>query len=207
MVVFFVVGYLLYLQKPYLNNDVNPAMRFGLNKTIIAFGFFALGSILRDLYNTVPSKMVWPLVKKLFVPSSLLLVVFGVILNPKVSFYGMNIANYWYFILSSMFGSFAFIIVSMLTSELKIVRRMVSAWGRHSLLIVGTHYIWGITFVDMFIKIFEPILGTWKHDVGALIYTTAMLCVYVVIGTLLDRYVPFITGKKRNPQNNKLIFW
>jgi len=84
MTAFFVAGYYVYHKSFFIP--------FGLNRAIIAAGFFTMGEMLRGLYdlNVIPVKLA---VLSAAVATAIWFVA-GVILNGKVSFYNFALQNY-----------------------------------------------------------------------------------------------------------------
>lgn len=92
----FVLGFFLY--------QLKVPDYFGMIKATIGLGFFMVGYI---CHNVISEKFV---VKKehyiiIGLVSLPLWILFGVVLNEKVSLYSLSIGNYWYFILSGIFGT------------------------------------------------------------------------------------------------------
>ena len=196
-VVFFVLGFLLYLAKDGLGAATNPFSKFGIDKTIIVTGFFIVGSLIRDLHNK------WSLDDKkhqlYLIPTLVVFMgltfVFGVLLNSRVSLYQMKLHNYWSFVASSIFGTCSLIIVSIFISNVKWMTVLPKMWGKHTILIAGTHYIYRCSRT-LFIVMTQGmgLYKTYWGDLIMLVYVIALLMLYIPIGYLVDKYLPYMSG-------------
>lgn len=196
-VVFFGLGFLLYFLRGKIALNANPFSKFGIDKTIIVTGFFIVGSLIRDLNKK------WSLDDKkhqlYLIPTLVVFVgmcyVFGILLNHRVSLYQMKLGNYWSFIGSSIFGTGALIIISIFISNVKWLTVLPKMWGKHTILIAGTHYIYRCSRT-LFIVMTQGmgLYKTYWGDLIMLVYVIALLMLYIPLGYLVDKYLPYMSG-------------
>lgn len=86
---------------------------FGFNKAVLGLGFLCVGLMLSKLKFGHNERMTL-LIGLLSLP---LWILFGVILNDKVSMYGANYGNFWCFILSGILGSLSIFAISRLVDK------------------------------------------------------------------------------------------
>lgn len=193
-IAFFCAGFVIYQQMPFIKADENPFMRFGIDKTIFVTGFFVFGSLLNDLYKKYDFTKHKLILLAVLAVSLGLCILFGVILNPKTSLYARELHNYWAFIGSGIFGSISMMIVAIYLSYVKYVRSLFLVWGANIILIAGTHYVFMYPYL-WFKSLFNPLLGTYWTDLFVPLYVIAILLIYIPIGFIVDRYLPFVSGK------------
>lgn len=200
---FFVIGFFIYSQEQYITELAKAAKKtvkliipFGLDKTIIAFGFFSLGAFFKDLRKLTPESLRMTLMSPVFVISPVIWVLFGVTLNSKTSFYGMALGNYWYFVLGAIFGTISIIGLSIFISKIPVLSHLLSNWGQNSLFIIGTHYVSQIGFVAIFVNAMKKVklTKTLLFNVYAPLYVLAILISYTIVCFIINRYLPHITG-------------
>jgi len=175
-----IVGFLLYI-------NVNIPDYFGFKKVIIAFAFYRIGEMLNALEIFKSKKQV----VVMGICSSILWFVFGVVLNGKVSFYGMELGNYLFFIASGLFGSVMMFAICHFIPSTK--------WSRflcdNSVVIVATHY--------PLVSVFGAIMG--KIGASGIIYYDLILIPFLVIVLvayryvvcpIINKYLPILNGKK-----------
>lgn len=106
---------------------------FGVNKAVLGLGFLCIGNVLEKFrygYNKKKSLILGLLSVSLWL-------LFGVVLNGKVSMYGANYDNFLYFILSGIFGSLSIFGLSRIVDNWKFPLS-ISKW---TTIIVCSHYI------------------------------------------------------------------
>ena len=198
-ITFLLIGYFIYKYMHFansLNKVGNLVIYYGMDKAIIATGFFIMGSFFRSVRKIIPKYLRMPLLHPLLIPSILLWVIYGCYLNTKASLYGMNVGNYWYFVASGSFGSLTFIILSVYISQLKITCYIVSRWGQNTLFITATHDISAIGIVAKYLNWTQPIWYTWKFDLYTPFFVISMLIGYsFILCPIVDRYLPILSGK------------
>ena len=195
LVAFMVIGYFLYISRPYIPEVYNPFSKFGIDRTIIVMVFFIFGSILKDVHDRINFSHNQFFLRPLSFISLALWILFGYFLNPKVSIYGRSLGNYFYFIASSLFGTIFFIIFSIYIAKLRIISPILKLWGKNTLLIGGTNYLY-FFMTWFFLVIFNPfgIPYTWVADIIIPFYTIVIMLLYIPLGFLIDRYLPYMSG-------------
>ena len=195
LVSFLVIGYLLYVSRPYIREEVNPFSKFCIDRTIIVMVFFIFGAILKDIHKLINFSNNHFFLRPISFTSLGLWILFGYYLNPKVSIYGRSLGNYWFFIASSIFGTIFFFIFSIYIAKLRILSPILKLWGKNTLLIGGTNYLY-FFMTWLFIVIFSPfgIPYTWAADIIIPFYTIIVMLIYIPIGFLIDRYLPYVSG-------------
>ncbi|MBR4002891.1 MAG: acyltransferase [Clostridia bacterium] len=181
-----IIGFLIYNFKIFLP--------FGLDKFFVCFAFFVFGILLREFIDVVKKnqKSMHIILAIVFVVFFALWWLFGIELNPKVSFYNLKYYNYWYFCLSSFFGSCCFFIICYLIAK---VTKFFELIGRETVWILSTHYI----FVRLLKYVGKNygVAYTWKYDLIALSTTIILIAVYIVISYFIKK---LIKKKKQKSQ-------
>ena len=175
-----IFGFLLYI-------NVNIPDYFGFKKVIIAFAFYRIGEMLNALEIFKSKKQV----VVMGICSSILWFVFGVVLNGKVSFYGMKLGNYLFFIASGLFGSVMMFAICHFIPSTK--------WSRflcdNSIVIVATHYPLVSVFGAIMGKI--GVSGTIYYDLILIPFLVIVLVAYRYVACpIINKYLPILNGKK-----------
>ncbi|MCR4874155.1 MAG: acyltransferase family protein [Clostridia bacterium] len=197
---FFVLGLIVYINK--------VQVPFGLDRAIISMQFFVIGMIIKDISKPIASKMA-KMDQWLVYTYSLVFIILcgaiwwhlGVNKQPKVSLYSMNIGNYYYFILSGLFGSFAMLTFVYLIAKNRY--KHLCKIGKNSMLIIGTHYFirW------LYYKALEEygIFYTWRYSLLTVMFVVIMIEAYLPICVWVDKKMPVIVGKPLF-RSNKLLY-
>lgn len=177
----FIVGFILYM-------NVDIPDYFGFKKVIIAFAFYRIGEILNYIEIFKSKKQV----VVIGICSLILWFVFGVILNGKVSFYGMELGNYLFFIASGIFGSLMIFAICYFIPSTK--------WSRflcdNSIVIVATHYPLVSVFGAVMSKI--GLSGTIYYDLILILFIVIVFAMYrYVVCPIINNYMPILNGKKK----------
>ena len=191
----FLLGYLFYIEMPTFTEWGITLDTFGFVKTIISLGFFAFGSFFISVFKKLPKAIHSQFIFNLFFPSLIIWLIFGICLNPKVSFYLLNISNYWYFILSGLFGSLTFIVLSYLISKIKYVRFIFIKWGENTIFITGTHLVDTIGPASFFVASHSSLYGTELFNIVCIGFAVILITTYTVACLVIDRYLPYLSGK------------
>ena len=188
----FVGGFFLY------QSDV--FVPFGVDKTVMSLGFLVTGMVMKEVTEKI---RLTPVVHKIvlaviFAVSVAGWVVFGVLLNPKISFYSVSLGNYWYFLPGALFGSvWFFVLCYALAKYLKFLIPV----GNSTILIVGTHYV----FVRGLFSMADMLQIRWTGVFGviAVVSVVVLTVLYVLVNKPLSKYVPWLVGapirKKKTP--------
>ena len=183
IVITFIFGLILYEFEIYIP--------FGLNRTIIAMVFFSLGSLFGQA-NREGKKIQKKSLKFIILISCTgIWLLFGIFLNKKVSFYGMDLGNYFFFVIAGICGSILFVELCKLLQKTKIKFFLIKT-AHNSIIIIGTHY---------FLKaIFEIIMNrlnlfkTWSYCLIVILFSIFITLIYNLISPFLNKYFPAITG-------------
>ena len=178
-VVSYILGYIVY--------KYNIFIPFGLNRALLCLGFFTTGILMRRVCDSNKNNKF--LLVILLIVSAISWFIIALI-NGKVSIYGYIFNNYWLLVLSGILGSIAFLIVSYFISYIKLTKAFVKI-SSISIFLIGTHYI----LVYYLEELVRPIWYTHKYIIYIVIMTVLMILIYMPICKVLDKYLPFITGK------------
>ena len=160
---------------------------FGVNKAVLGLGFLCVGNILERLgygYNNRMSLM-------LGLISLPLWLLFGVVLNGKVSMYGADYGNFVCFILSGIFGSFSIFCLSKMVDKWKFPLS-ISKW---TTIIVCSHYVL-VSMFHFFAKKIE-ITGMVVFDFVSFAFGIFALLLYVPASKFIVRYLPVLNGNRK----------
>lgn len=195
MVVSFVLGLVIY--------EFEIFIPFGINRTIIAMVFFTLGSLLGQA-NREGKKIQKARLKFLaFAGCFPLWLLCGIFLNKKISFYRMNLGNYFFFIIASICGSILFIGLCKLLQKTKIQGFLIKT-AHNSILIIGTHYFLKLIFETVMKRL--DLFKTWPYCLIVVCFTILITLIYNFIAPFFNKYFPAITGNvkwKNKPSNVK----
>ena len=159
---------------------------FGINKAVLAFGFFVTGSVLFDAAKQLPQK--W--LAAACIVAVPMWYISGVILNTKVSMYGFNLGTYWLFVTSGICGSVVWFGLCRLLENIPLFIK----WGGGTVFIVGTHYIGAIILQRVAVLI--GIYKTLTYDIAALLATFCVLMMYIPICSFVNEKFPVLNGGK-----------
>ena len=187
MIVAFILGLIVY--------KFDIFIPFGINRTIISLVFFTLGSMLGQA-NREGKKIQNTYLKGLTIAGCLpLWILCGVILNGKISFYSMDIGNYFFFIISGICGSILFIELSKFLQKTKTIKSFFIKTADNSILIIGTHYF--VKYIFETIMSFFDLFKTWQYSLLILVFTVLIILIYNFIGVFFKRFFPAITGNMK----------
>ena len=180
----FILGFVVYEFKIFIP--------FGINRTIISLVFFVVGSMLgqANRENKKISKTYFKAIVIIALMAAWIL--FGVILNGKISFYRMDIDNYFFFIISGISGSIVFIELSKLLQKIKWIKRFFIKTSDNSILIIGTHYF--IIFIFECIMDLFGLFRTWQYCLIVVCFSIVTILIYNFFGVFFKKYFPVITG-------------
>lgn len=176
----FILGYFIYSFKVFI--------LFGLDKAVIALGFYALGSAL-----SVLSKAMKPYLLKVFILLSacafILLTALYTAKNPNLSMYDMTLGNYWCFLLLGITGSVSLFGLCALLSGISVIK----TWGQNTVFVVATHILpyAAITLAAQKLGICDTALYT----VGSLAVSIVLLFAYMPICGWVNRRIPIMNGR------------
>lgn len=173
---FLLLSYVMYISEwKYFNF-------FGINKCILGLFFYSCGIIIKQTnYETYIKQVGW-----IVLP---LWALIGILLNSKCAMYGMNLGNFWLFLLSSITGTLAFFMVCKYLENNSKLRD----YARWTIFIVCSHYI----FVSIISKVASilSVRGTYAFDIMSLLYVFLILYAYKYVCQLIERKVPILIGK------------
>ena len=167
---------------------------FGINRTIIAMVFFAFGSLLGQA-NREGKKTQKTHLKLLSIIGYIVLwLICGVFLNNKISFYRMNLGNYFLFIIASICGTILYIGLCKLLQK-TIIKDFLIKTAHNSILIIGTHYF--LIFIFEVVAKRLDLFKTWPYCLIVVCFTIFIALIYNFIGPFLNKYFPAITGNMK----------
>lgn len=160
---------------------------FGFNKAVLGLGFLCVGKILSKLKFGHNERMTL-IIGLISLP---LWILFGVILNDKVSMYGASYGDFWCFILSGILGSLSIFAISRLVDKWNFPLS-ISKW---TTIIVCSHYILVSMFNYFSYKV--GINGTIAFDCASFTFVIVSLLLYLPISKLMVRYLPILNGNRK----------
>ena len=192
--IFLIIGFFVYSSKLYIP--------FGINKALTVFVFVVFGEIVSEVTTAVVFKskgIGFCYMASMMILCGCLCYIFGMKFNSKVSLYSMDLGNYWYFVLSSIFGT---IFVCLLCGFSAKLLEFLSIVGKCSIFILGTHYLPVFYFCRLAeLKHFKY---TFDCDIMCMIVTIAIIAFSIPIHLLLKKYAPVVVGEKFKRRKNNL---
>lgn len=158
---------------------------FGIDKAILCLGFYSVGGGLCAVRAKIKSK---DLVSFLAIISTMLWLLFSALMKQTPSLYGFKLDNFFYFILTGIFGSIMWFKISSLLSGIK----SLTKFGRNTLLILGSQYYW-YYYVRMHAVSFG-IAKTYIGNIVAVVFTLLSMIVYYYLTDPVNKYLPFLNG-------------
>ena len=161
---------------------------FGFNKCILGLFFVSFGLAMKRISYEAKVKITGLISLPVWIVS-------GVILNTKISVYGMNLGNFWIFVISSIAGSLFFFALSKWMENIDRIRE----YAKWSIFIVCSHLV----LVDAFsaISTHLSIRGTYLFDVSSAIFVLVSLFVYRYVCKFLEWHMPVVLGLKKNAKD------
>lgn len=181
--------------------NISKYLLFGLDKAVLGYGFFVLGSVFREVGLLECKNLLMKTI--MFAVSCMGLIMFGIFLNNKVSMYYFSLDNITFFLVSGVCGSVCTIvcsqIVTLLNSKFYKLSKMTNWLCRNTVLIIGTHYVF-ITFFDIVLSFFH--LNTLKvYDIGLVFLVFFIISVYYPICKFTNKHLPFLSTTKEMRKN------
>ncbi len=161
---------------------------FGFNKCILGLFFVSFGYALKRTSYKDKEKIAGLISLPVWVVS-------GIILNTKISMYGMNLGNFWIFIISSIAGSLVFFALSKLMGNFERIRE----YAKWTIFIVSSHLVFVSAFSSLSTRL--SIRGTYLFDVSSAIFVLVSLFVYRYVCKFLERHIPVVLGLKKNAKD------
>jgi fucose 4-O-acetylase-like acetyltransferase len=179
----FIGGYIIYHYKIFIP--------FGLDRMVIALGFFSLGIIFKKVYNYLVNKNNKSYIYCIWIISAMIWIILSY-MNGKVSFYKLYLNSYWYFIITGVTGTITLSGICYYLSKYSIFKR-ISSWSNNSVFLIGTHYFIIYYFIQL-----AGHYHLWysnRYVLLTLLFGLFIVIIYQPICKFLDKKVPFITGK------------
>lgn len=168
---------------------------FGISRTIIAFVFFSLGTVLGQLNRQGKNIQKAYLKALIIIGCFALWVLCGVVLNDKVSFYSMILGNYFCFIMAGICGSIVFIELCKLLQKTKLIKNFLIKTADNSILIIGTHYFLRYRFEEIMAPL--GLFKTWQYCLIVLCFSVVIILIYNLVGPFFKKHLPIITGNMK----------
>ena len=149
----------------WLINIYNPKILnlFGFNRMIVCVSFYILGMLLKDRIGIFSSNQVT-------IICIMLNILFGVVLNPKVSIYGFNLNNYFFFYIAAVTGSVAIMSICNIVFNKESFLAEIS---RYAILMMGIQYFVKIPFSHLMKRL--NLTKTYTCDVLIILMTCAII--------------------------------
>lgn len=173
-------------------SQIGHPVHFGLHTVFIGLFFYTAARYCKE-WNVI-ERAQGSISKYAFVLTALAAVniVFGFILNPRISFYNNIFGNYLYFLIAALAGC---LFTMVLFRGIKREVRILNYYGRNTLLLLSTQYILFFGY-----GVVEHIIGTsfMTQDsyITSAIITAFTLLLYIPIIFIVDRFFPFLVGKR-----------
>lgn len=154
----------------------------GFNKLVLGLFFYTFGMILRRINYDYYFKIVG-------YASFVIWMLAGVIFNTKCSMYGMNLGNFWLFILSGITGSLVFFALCKLFENNNNIR----TYSKWTVFIVCSHYV----LVSIF-RVFASLMtikNTLVFDVASVLFVLIALYGYKYVCQFIEQKFPVLIGK------------
>ncbi len=191
LILFFTLGFFLYRYKvfPY----------FGLDRAIVALGYLVIGMLLKDVLKILRQSKKFKLyLTFIFVGCFTLWYLLSVCFNEKLSYYSMELGNYFHSILGGIFGSIWYFI---LCSIIAFVSKIASKFAENTVFIVCAHYALITLLKEFIVNPFE-LFKTTELVFIEIAYAIIGCLALWGIALLLNRFTPWLTGvkvKKKEP--------
>ena len=151
----------------------------GFHLIPIGMLFFCLGQIFHSFVESIDIK-IWQ--KLVIICLSLTInILLGTVFNETISVYHVIYFNYPFALIAGFFGIIAWYYLSSLISELCSASKIISMYGRHTLMIICTHYF--VLMLLMFVSKRVADVDLW-HDYsfikGFVVGSTILICYYPI---------------------------
>lgn len=164
------------------NTDTNF---LGYEKIVFGLAFYYLGHQLKYLMvSNTYEKFKYPILGVSFAMN----IVFGMILNPRISFYWNTVGNYFYFLIAALSGT---IVMFILISTLPKMPKFFKFYGLNSLVVMGTHYFFRFSFLLIARKLGMELI-TEISLIGSILQTLIILIGELPIIFVYNKTVPAI---------------
>lgn len=169
---------------------------FMLIKTLVCLGFFIIGYTARNTKILKDESAMKGFRPAVILVSFLFWILSSLILNEKVTVYGVDFGNYWIFILSALTGTFFFCEILRLCCNTDPSKRkeLLERYPVHaSVFIVCSHY--PIILPFFLVMRSADLLSTRTYDLVASVIFIALFIVYYPLSKLVSKYAPFLNGE------------
>lgn len=154
----------------------------GINKCLIGVFFMTFGVLLRRIQYEGGKLLLGAISLPIWI-------ITGILLNSMVSMYGMNLGNFWLFIVSGITGSLVFFAVVHFIHSNKTIKQY-SGW---TIFVVCSHYVLASAFLKVSLRL--QIGGTYVFDVISALFVLIMLILYKPVCKFLENHMPLLLGK------------
>jgi acyltransferase len=178
---------------------VHQNLPWAIDTALTALVFYGLGYVYRNsqLPRGIADRGNKRMALFLFVISTIVCILFAK-LNVRVDMNARYYGNFFYFYLGALSGIFSYLVIVPLIPG----QRLLSFLGKNTLTILGTHldvYPIAITGLNRFVRLFVPENETLvlQYDLYVFIITLLGLALIAPIAYGINRFFPFVVGKKR----------
>lgn len=156
---------------------------FGLDKCILGLFFFTIGILLK---RCLSERRLLLIAAFCLIP---IWIITGVFMQPQVAMYGMELGNFWLYIVSAISGSLVFFALCSLLQRGDAIRE----YSRWTVFIICSHYILVTLFKS--VSSIIGIGGTYIYDVASAVYVLVMLLLYRPVCRFIEAKFPLLMGK------------
>lgn len=170
---------------------------FMMKKTVICLGFFMMGNNWHKCIMRINRNFKTSFYIAASAISLVLWLVFGIILNDKVSLYKVDLGNYWSFIFSGLFGTLFFcgsikilyVCLDKTEKQLFVEKYPVSA----SIFIVCSHFIPITVYRVLMNKM--GLFYSFTYNIVTPIFCFLLIVCYYPFSRIISRKIPILNGE------------
>ena len=181
---------------------INIRLPFCLDTLMVTLPFYALGYYLKEKYNEKINEISDNKIKsiKIYILIPLLLIVtivLSLLVNKRLDINNLQLPNYIVLYLCAISGSIAIILMSM-----KIKSRIFKYLGINSLVIMSLHEPIKRIVIILFSKITTFYVEFIRNNIFCIL-VISIITILVIVPEIevINRYFPFVVGKKRREKN------
>ena len=182
----------------YINYRFNPfPLPFYLGPALVGMVFYGIGNVaahhIKEFYTIKPVHIVILLF-------SFLILLFVSQKNGYVIMSDNNYQNYLLFFVSSLAGIGTFVIIGNWLSIKPFSKKFITYVSQNTLLINSFHLlVFSILKGIMVFVLHIPLESLYGHNATAILFAAVSLVLCLPVAYIINRYFPFIVGKKKSP--------